>query len=110
MLGYACGSRAYGARCENTITVHRELIQNIVVEGIRNDLRRPGLAKAIEREVERRTKGAMQDRRRLTWTPARTATLERQIANLTDAIASGALRNRLPWRRASAPRNLSCCA
>jgi hypothetical protein len=59
---YGCGARAYGGHCENTIAVRRTLIQDVIVDGIKADLRRPGLIEEAELEVERRARLLLKNR------------------------------------------------
>jgi site-specific DNA recombinase len=90
---YACASWWNGRACSNHINVSRHLVQEVMMAGIREDLHDP----AIIDEVEKRYYAA--ERQRSDVSPAqqadgrRIAGLEREIANLIDAITQGALRS-----------------
>ena len=87
---YACASWWNGAACSNGINVPRSVVQDTMLAGIREDLADP----EVINEVERRYNAAVRDARQpKVDNRTRIRELEREIANLADAIASGALRS-----------------
>jgi DNA invertase Pin-like site-specific DNA recombinase len=86
---YACASWWNGAACSNGINVPRGLVQDVMLAGLREDLSDP---QAID-EFERRVKAALrQSELPVPDHSRRIAQLEKEIGNLTDAIAGGLLR------------------
>jgi site-specific DNA recombinase len=86
---YACASWWNGAACANSINVSKDLVQEILLGGIQEDLHDPAIVDEFESRFKlamRKTREAVPDQKR------RIAALEREVANLADAIASGALR------------------
>jgi site-specific DNA recombinase len=87
---YACASRMYGgtAACDNDVYLRRTQIEHGLVAGIRRELSVPEVIAELQRRVRQRLKkdGAAPDNR------AQTAKLEREVAALVEAIATGALR------------------
>lgn len=86
---YACSSFVHGRACDNTARVKRSAVEPLLLDGLRSMMLSPG---RIE-EARRRAVAAIQRSSRPD--PAatrRAAALRAEIANLTDAIASGALR------------------
>lgn len=85
---YCCASYWNGAACENAINVSVSVVQTVLLDGLREDLSDP----AVVDEFERRFKAAMRtDRRPKGDHGKRVAQLEREVANMTRAIASGLL-------------------
>jgi site-specific DNA recombinase len=86
---YACASWWNGAACDNGINVPVIVVQNVMLKGIREDLADP----IVVEEFERRATAALRQARQPQVDDGRrVAQLEREIANLTDAIAAGGLR------------------
>jgi site-specific DNA recombinase len=86
---YACSSFVHGRACDNTARVKRSVIEPLLLDGLRSMLLAPGV---IE-EARRRAVVAVQKANRPDATASRRlSALRGEIANLTDAIASGALR------------------
>ena len=83
----ACASHCFGAACTNTLNVSRHIIQAVVMGGIREDLQDP----AVVDELERRFKLALRSRGQVKApdNARRIAQLEREIENMTGAIAKG---------------------
>ena len=93
---YGCASHTNGgkAACANRIRVKREVIEEQIVATMRKDLLTKEAVEGVTRQLraiaaERRTASDSTDKARV----ARRAKIEREIANMTDAIASGALRD-----------------
>jgi site-specific DNA recombinase len=87
---HSCASHWHGGACSNMINVSKSIVQDIMLDAIREDLSDP----AVLDEFERRFRAAM---RRTRQPPKadngkRRTQVRKEIANLTDAIASGALR------------------
>ncbi len=89
---YCCASHWNGGEhaCSNSINVSMDLVQNVMLAGIREDLRDV----AVLDEIERRFLAAL---RRREQTPAadhgrRIAELQIEVDNLVQAIATGAMR------------------
>jgi site-specific DNA recombinase len=86
---YACSSFVHGRACDNTVRVKRSVIEPLLLDGLKSMLMSPGV---IE-EARRRAVTAVQRAGRPDATAARrVAALRGEVANLTDAIASGALK------------------
>ncbi len=86
---YACASYLNGRACENHIRVARTVAEDRILASVKADLRDP----AIVAEVERRFTRALAERSKpKADTGARIAELEREIENLTDAVAGGLLK------------------
>ena len=92
---YACATRVNGgaSACNNTIRVPRRVAESRLLAGLRDELMAPERFEQFKREVRRlldaeRNSLRDQDRERVS----RLAQLDTEIGNLTDAIASGALR------------------
>lgn len=108
LTSYACSGRLYGGThlCNNTARLKRTDVEEGLLAGIREQL----LAPDVERTVTQLASQMLQERARRPAVDAATITkLEAQIANLTDAIASGALRTSpaLAARLAGAERELA---
>jgi DNA invertase Pin-like site-specific DNA recombinase len=88
---YCCASHWNGASCSNTINVPRKLVQDVLLDGIREDLSDP----EVIAEVERRMRAAVRERLRGPQANygKRIAELQREIGNVTDAIAAGILKS-----------------
>jgi len=88
---YACASRLNGgaAACASDVRVKREIIESGLLAGIKNDL----LAPDVMAEVRRHVHQIVRDHSRTSPDEGnRLHVVEREVANLTDAIASGTLR------------------
>jgi hypothetical protein len=88
---YCCASHGNGASCSNTIKVPRKLVQDVIIAGIREDLGDP----EVIAEVEKRVRAVVRERQRAPRANhgKRIAELRHEVANLTDAIASGMLKS-----------------
>jgi len=85
---YACSSRLHGRACSNTVRFKRAVVEAGILAGTKRGLLRPEVIAEARRRIVRalkRPKGASVDPRRLRQ-------LQAEVANLTDAIAAGALR------------------
>jgi len=91
---YGCAGHKDGgpAVCSNRITVPQSLLEARLLEPIKHDLLSPELLADLERRVLQKQRGQA---RPIDPAP-RITELRQQIENLTDAIASGALRTLLP--------------
>jgi len=88
---YACASRVNGgaAACGSDVRVKRETIEAGLLAGIKSDL----LAPDVMAEVRRHVHQIVRDRARASPEEgSRLHVVEREVVNLTDAIASGTLR------------------
>jgi site-specific DNA recombinase len=85
---YACASYLNGHACSNNIRVRRRWAEERILDSVKADLRDP----AVVTEIERRMARAMAAEKPKAASGQRIADLQRQIGNLTDAIASGALK------------------
>jgi site-specific DNA recombinase len=88
---YCCASHWHGAACSNSVNVSRHLVQDVMLDGIREDLSDP----VVIAEVERRLRDVVRQyqRRPKVDQGKRIAALTVEIGNLTDAIASGMLKS-----------------
>jgi DNA invertase Pin-like site-specific DNA recombinase len=86
---YACASHWNGAACSNGINVSRQLVQNVLIAGIRSDLQ----DEEVLDEIERRVRAALRKSKPQSDHGDRIRELGREIENLTDAIASGMLKH-----------------
>lgn len=88
---YACGSHTSGgdALCSNNAMLKRHATEAAVVEGIKRDLRDPTVIEELCRRVRARLRTP---KAKPIDSSARIATLQQQLDNLANAIASGALR------------------
>src|SRR5262249_23131942 len=88
---YACSSRANGgeATCASDVRIKRSAVESGLLAGIKRDLLAPEVIAEVRREVLRTLR--LKSRVDLGQ-PDRLAVVEREVANLTEAIASGALR------------------
>ncbi|MGH6741858.1 MAG: recombinase family protein, partial [Bradyrhizobium sp.] len=87
---YACASHWNGAACSNGINVSRALVQDILLAGIKKDLR----DEEVVAEIERRFRAALrQSNQPKADYGKRIAELGREIENLADAVASGLLKS-----------------
>jgi hypothetical protein len=81
--------------CANTINVARSVVQEVMLDGIRQDLSDPVLVD----EVERLFRAAMRKPgQTLRHNDNRIAQLEREAANMAEAIANGLLSDALAQR------------
>jgi site-specific DNA recombinase len=103
---YACASHWNGAACSNSINVPRSLVQDVLLDGIKEDLQDPAVIDEIERRVRAITR---QQRQPKADSGKRVAELRREIGNLADAIASGLLKSSpaLAQRLQAAEANLA---
>ncbi len=87
---YACASRIGGgaAACSNDARVNRSIVEAGLLAGIKRDVLRPELLAEIQRRV-RKVLAAGENQ---PGPEKRIAALRAEIANLTDAIASGVLK------------------
>lgn len=88
---YACASRINGgaAACASDVRIKRDIIESRLLAGIKNDL----LAPDVMAEVRRHVHQVVRDNARTSPDKQeRLQAVERKVANLTDAIASAALR------------------
>jgi site-specific DNA recombinase len=89
---YGCASRVGGKACANRLTVPRTLAESRVLETIKRDLLDP----EVIAEMEARVRQALKNRRKRQsggGVEAEITRLRKEVANLTDAIASGLLRS-----------------
>jgi site-specific DNA recombinase len=87
---YQCASHINGNACDNSLSVLRVLVESRIRESVKADLRDP----AIIAEAERRAHLALNARPKAKANSApRIAELQREIGNLTDAIAAGLLKS-----------------
>ena len=93
---YGCASYTNGgkAACGNRVRVRRDVVEERLVATMRDDLLTADAVAGVMRELrkvsaERRSKSDNAEQER----EARRKRLEQEVANLTDAIASGALRS-----------------
>ena len=87
---YACASWWNGAACTNEINVSRELLEGVMLSGIREDLTDPAII--VEFETRFRVAQRRQEKAEVIDQRPRIALLQNEIENLTQAIASGGLR------------------
>ena len=85
---YACSSRVNGGACANSVRVKRSIIEAGILAGTKREPLRPEVIAEGRRRVSRALKG----RKEKLVDAKRLAQLQCEIANLTDAIAAGALR------------------
>ena len=89
---YACSSRVNGgeAACASDVRIKRALVESGLLAGIKSEL----LSAEVVEEIRRFIKQSVRALSR-TSTPRskRLAVVEREVANLVDAVASGALRS-----------------
>lgn len=100
---YSCATHWNGGGCSNTIKLPRSVVQEVMLDGIREDLADP----AVIDEVERRFRAALRRSEKPVDNRKRIAQLEREIANVTNAIASGLLSTALAERLRSGEAELS---
>ena len=88
---YACSSRVNGgaAACASGVRVKRDIIESGLLAGIKNDLLAPDVVGEVRRQVQQIVR---ENARTLPDEGSRLQVVEREVANLTDAIASGTLR------------------
>jgi hypothetical protein len=105
---YACASRVNGgaAACTSDVRIKREIIESGLLAGIKNDLLAPDVMAEVRRHVH---KTVRDNARTLPDVGSRLQVVEREVANLTDAIASGTLRA-CGSRRAPGSRRVGTCA
>lgn len=86
---YACSSFVHGRACDNTVRVKRSVIEPLLLDGLRSMLLAPGVIEEARRRAVAEVQKASRPDPAVT---RRLAALRAEIDNLTDAIASGALR------------------
>jgi site-specific DNA recombinase len=105
---YGCSSYKHGgaAACSNDFRIRRDALEDGLLDGIRRELLAPEVIDEFKRRVLKRL---AEHKRQPAGTANRIAELEAQVENLTEAIATGALRNSpaLANRLASAEAELS---
>jgi site-specific DNA recombinase len=101
---YCCASYWNGAACSNEINVPVGVVQSVLIDGIREDLRDPAVVAEFERRFEIARRSAQRPR---VGTDKRAAQLEREIANMTNAIAAGLVSSALAVRLREAEAELA---
>jgi hypothetical protein len=105
---YGCSSYKHGgvAACPNDFLVKRALLEDGLLGGIRRELLAP---EAIEEFRRRLVKRMAEQNRKPDGRSERLAELEREVANLADAVAQGLLRTSpaLAQRMATAEADLA---
>jgi site-specific DNA recombinase len=105
---YGCSSYKHGgaAACSNDFRIRRDALENGLLDGIRRELLAPEVVDEFTRRVLKRL---AEHKRQPAGDAKRIAELEAQVENLTEAIATGALRNSpaLANRLASAEAELA---
>jgi len=94
---YCCASHWHGAACSNTINVSRKLVQDVILGGLREDLKDT----EVIAEVERRVRAAVRRREQRQPKAADSKTLFRA------ASASQSLSPRLPSFRTSSSASVA---
>jgi site-specific DNA recombinase len=87
---YACASHWHGAACSNSINVSRTVVQQVLLGGIRDDLRNEEVVAEVECRVRAALKRSQQPR---MDHGRRISELKIEVENLTDAVCSGLLRH-----------------
>jgi DNA invertase Pin-like site-specific DNA recombinase len=101
---YSCATHWHGGACANTINVARSVVQEVILDGIREDLADP----VVVDEFERRFHAAMRNSRQAQADPGkRIAQLEREVANVANAIANGLLSDTLAQKLRTAEEELT---
>ena len=85
---YACSGRVHGGACSSTVRVNRTVVEAGILAGTKRELLRPEVIAEARRRILRALKGS----RERPVNQQRVAQLQREVANLADAIAAGALR------------------
>jgi DNA invertase Pin-like site-specific DNA recombinase len=86
---YACASWWNGAACSNSINVSRALVQDILLQGFKEDLADPAVIEEFQRRVQAAVNAAMKPK---ADHGKRILELKREIENFADAIGAGLLR------------------
>lgn len=91
---YSCASRTHGgkAACESTIRIKRAVVETGLLAGIKIDLLAPDIIAEVGRQVREIVRRRVREAKSASDGSDRLAALEREIENLADAIAGGALR------------------
>ena len=91
---YSCASRTHGgkAACESAIRIKRTVVETGLLNGIKEELLAPDLIAEVGRQVREIVRRKMRAAQSPSDGSDRLAALEREIGNLTDAIAGGALK------------------
>jgi site-specific DNA recombinase len=102
---YACGNRVNGGPCDSEVLIQRRVIEAGLLAGIARDV----LSPEVEAEVCRRAAKLARGRPVSSDRSQELGRLRAEVANLTDAIATGALRSSpaLAARMQSAERELA---
>ena len=86
---YVCSSHVHGRACDNTVRLKRAVVEPLLLEGLQQQLSHPDVIREVERRIRAATKQRQSDDFLLK---PRASALRAEIANLTEAIAGGALR------------------
>lgn len=87
-LHYACSSRINGGACSSTVRVNRAVVESGILTGTKRELLKP----EIVAEARKRIVRALKQRKAKPIDRRRIDQLRREVVNLTEAIAAGALR------------------
>jgi site-specific DNA recombinase len=86
---YACSAHVHGRDCDNTVRLKRAVVEPLLITGVRETLTQPEVLAQARRAVDAALKRIKNDQRSSS---GQIDKLRAEIANLTDAIAAGALR------------------
>jgi site-specific DNA recombinase len=86
---YVCSSHVHGRACDNTVRLKRSVVEPLLLDGLQQRLSHPDVVREVERRVRAASRQGRSDDDTLK---PRAAALRAEVANLTDAIAGGALR------------------
>ena len=86
---YSCSSYVHGKACTNSVRLKQSVVEPLLLDGIRTRLIQPTVIEEARRRVVSALKKSGHGDESLK---ARAETLKAEVANLTDAIASGVLR------------------
>jgi site-specific DNA recombinase len=87
---YGCASHKGGNACSNNLTVARKLVESRILQSVKRDLLDPDVIREIESRVQRALK---QRRKAKPDTGTEITRLQKEIANLADAVAGGLLKS-----------------
>ena len=85
---YACARWINGRACSNRLQVRRDLVERLLLAQVKGDLSGPAIVEHVSKELRRRRKAG-----RPEANSGRLHELEREVDNLANAVASGALRH-----------------
>ncbi len=87
---YGCSRARNNATCDNRLTIRQDVIEGLVLDGLRRHLMQPKAVKAFVEEFTREMNrlAAERDRRR-AWLEAEQAKVERETARLIQALKDG---------------------